>query len=347
MMLNLEPLSIWGVVAILLAAALAICLAGTRLAGLADELADRTGMGEIIAGALFVGASTSLPGIIASVSTAAQGYPGLAIGNAIGGLTAQTAFLAVADLAYRKANLEHAAASVTGLTQGTLLVSLLTLPLLAMATPEITVVGVHPVSLLLFICYGFGLRLLAQVQETPMWAPVKTPHTQDEAEQAEVMEADERSTSTLWWLLAIHAGVTAGAGYTVGEAGAALVNLTELSENAVGTVFVAVANSLPELVTAIAAVRIGALNLAVGDIIGGNSFEVLFLAAADFFYQSGSIYHEFTRYDVFMAVLAILMTGILLLGMLRRERHGIAGIGFESALVLLLYLGSVVLLFAG
>jgi cation:H+ antiporter len=347
MMLNLEPLSIWGVVAILLAAALAICLAGTRLAGLADELADRTGMGEIIAGALFVGASTSLPGIIASVSTAAQGYPGLAIGNAIGGLTAQTAFLAVADLAYRKANLEHAAASVTGLTQGTLLVSLLTLPLLAMATPEITVVGVHPVSLLLFICYGFGLRLLAQVQETPMWAPVKAPHTQDEAEQAEVMEADERSTSTLWWLLAIHAGVTAGAGYTVGEAGAALVNLTELSENAVGTVFVAVANSLPELVTAIAAVRIGALNLAVGDIIGGNSFEVLFLAAADFFYREGSIYHEFTRNDVFIAVLAILMTGILLLGMLRRERHGIAGIGFESALVLLLYLGSVVLLFAG
>jgi cation:H+ antiporter len=346
MMLDLEPLSIWGVVAILLAAALVICLAGTKLAGLADELADRTGMGEIIAGALFVGASTSLPGVIASVSTAAQGYPGLAIGNAIGGLTAQTAFLAVADLAYRKANLEHAAASVTGLTQGTLLVSLLTLPLLAMATPEITVVGVHPVSLLLFICYGFGLRLLAQVQEMPMWAPVKTPHTQDEAEQAEVTEADERSTSTLWWLFSIHAAITAGAGYTVGQAGAALVNLTEISENAVGTVFVAVANSLPELVTAIAAVRIGALNLAVGDIIGGNSFEVLFLAAADFFYSEGSIYHEFTRNDVFIAVLAILMTGILLLGMLRRERHGIAGIGFESALVLLLYLGSVALLFA-
>jgi len=47
----------------------------------------------------------------------------------------------VADLAYRKANLEHAAASVTGLTQGTLLVSLLTIPLLAMAAPEITIFG--------------------------------------------------------------------------------------------------------------------------------------------------------------------------------------------------------------
>jgi cation:H+ antiporter len=87
-------------------------------------------MGEIIAGAVFVGASTSLPGAITSMVTAAQGYPGLAIGNALGGLTAQTTFLAVADLAYRRANLKHAA-SVTGLTQGTLLVSLLTIPLLA------------------------------------------------------------------------------------------------------------------------------------------------------------------------------------------------------------------------
>jgi cation:H+ antiporter len=87
------------VVGVLAGAALLIAIAGTRLAGYADVLADRTGMGEIIAGAVFVGASTSLPGVVTSISPAAQGYPGLAIGNAVGGLTAQTAFLAVADLA--------------------------------------------------------------------------------------------------------------------------------------------------------------------------------------------------------------------------------------------------------
>ena len=336
---------LWLVSAVLAGAALVICLAGTRLAHLADTLADRTGMGEIIAGALFVGASTSLPGVITSITTAAQNYPGLAIGNALGGLTAQTTFLAVADLAYRKANLEHAAASVTGLTQGTLLVSLLTLPLLAMAAPEFTILGVHPVSVLLFVSYGFGLHLLTQVEDQPMWSPVQTRQTQDEEEQAASTGTDERSTGRLWWTFLLYAALTAIGGYAVGESAAALVELTGLSQSAVGTVFAAVANSLPELVTAIAAVRIGAVNLAVGDIIGGNSFEVLFLAAADFFYRPGSIYHEFDGDNVFVAVLAILMTGILLLGMLRRERHGIGGIGFESALVLLLYAGSVVLLF--
>lgn len=193
-------------------------------------------------GALFVGGSTSLPGIITSMTTAAEGYAGLAIGNAVGGLTAQTAFLAVADLAYRRANLEHAAASVTGLVQGTLLVTMLTIPLLAMASPEITIVGVHPASILLFVMYGFGLKLLSQVKAEPMWSPVMTDYTQNEAEEAEE-GGDRRATSRLWRLFAVYAAITAVAGYVIGEASIALVGLTGLSETAVGTVFTAVSNS--------------------------------------------------------------------------------------------------------
>lgn len=340
---------------LLAAAAAVIGWAGTRLAGVADELADRTGMGEIIAGALFVGGATSLPGIITSVSTAAQGYAGLSISNAVGGLTVQTAFLAVADLAYRRANLEHAAASVVGLTQGTMLVGLLTLPLLATSSPELTFMGVHPVTPLLFLSYGLGLRLLSTVRGDPMWSPVVTAETQheeveleDAAQMGEAADEDQpgdpvnsryhdTSTRALWLLFLLYAGLTAAAGWVVGETSIALVGLTGLGETAVGTVFTAVANSLPELVTAVAAVRVGAVNLAVGDVIGGNSFEVLFLAAADVAWLDGSLYHRFTDQNLFIAVMAILMTAVLLLGMLRRERHGIGGIGFESALVLLLY----------
>ena len=341
MLLDLSGLPLAALVAIFAGCALAIAIAGTRLARVADTLADRTGMGEIIAGAVFVGGSTSLPGIITSMTTAAEDHPGLAIGNAVGGLTAQTAFLAIADLAYRRTNLEHAAASVTGLAQATLLVTMLTIPLIAMATPELTFWHVHPATIVLFAMYAFGLRLLARIKAEPMWSPVATRETSNEDEQAVEAPCDRRKTPRLWRTFAGLAAVTAVAGYGIGEASVALVAVTGLSETAVGTVFAAIANSLPELVTAIAAVRIGAVNLAVGDIIGGNAFEVLFLAAGDLLYTGGSIYHAFTPDDVFTAALAILMTGVLLLGMLRRERQGIANIGWESALVLALYAGSV------
>ncbi len=345
MLIDLSQTSLAVVIAVFAGAALAIAVAGTKLAHLADALADRTGMGEIVAGALFVGGSTSLPGIITSMATAWQGYSGLAIGNALGGLTVQTSFLALADLAYRKANLEHAAASVTGLAQATLLVSMLTIPLLAMSTPEVTVWHVHPASVLLFVIYGFGVRLLTRIRSEPMWSPVRTRSTQDESAQEPHPETRGRSMARLWAAFALYAAVTGIAGYVIGEASIAIVALSDLSETAVGTVFAAVSNSLPELVTAIAAVRIGAVSLAVGDIIGGNAFEVLFLAAGDVFYRKGSIYHEFGQDNVFTAVLAILMTGVLLLGMLRRQERGLANIGWESVLVLLLYAGSVVVAF--
>ncbi len=158
------------------------------------------------------------------------------------------------------------------------------------------------------------------------------------------MPVDRRTTAALWRACALWAALTAVGGFVISETAGALVERTALSQSAIGTVFAALATSLPELVTAVAAVRRGALNLAVGDVIGGNAFEVLFLGAADVAWRPGSIYHEFTAENRFTAVLAILMTGVLLLGMLRRERHGIAGIGFESALVLLLYRGGVALL---
>jgi len=342
-MTDLSSLPLWPAVLWLGGAALAIVLAGTRLAGVADRLADRTGIGEVLAGALFVGGSTSLPGAIASMVSAAEGYPQLAIGNAIGGLTAQTMFLVVADLCYRRANLEHAAASVTGLTQGVLLIALLTVPLLAASGPELTLWSVHPATPLLFASYLLGLRLLSQVAERPMWSPVKTDETREPVSEPQTGEGHP-TDAQLWWRFALYAAATAAAGYGVAEASEALIDKTPLSEAAIGTLITGVANSLPELVTAIAAVRRGAVNLAVGDVIGGNSFEVLFLAAADIFHRDGSIYHAFSQENVFTALVAMLMTGVLLLGLLRRQRHGIGGIGFESAIVLLLYVVSVVVL---
>ena len=97
--------------------------------------------------------------------------------------------------------------------------------------------------------------------------------------------------------------------------------------------------------TAIAAIQRGALTLALSGIIGGNCFDVLFLAFSDFAYRPGSIYHAISSPQIFIISLTILLTAILLLGLLRREQHGIANIGFESFLIIVLYLGGFFLLF--
>ncbi len=340
-LLQIADYPLWGLIVTFAATAAVIGVAGVRLSYIADELADRTGLGEVIAGALFVGATTSLPGAITSVSTALQGAPALSVGNAFGSLTAQTMFVAIADIFYRRVNLEHAAASVTGLAQGVLMMAILSIPLLAATVPGVEIWRIHPATIAIPIAYVMGLRLLWQIQQAPMWDPVRTSDTEEEISDVEEIEG---RMAALWIRFSGLALVTALAGYVIGEASIGLVRTTDLGAGPIGTIFSGVATSLPELVTAVAAVRAGAVSLAIGNILGGNAFDVMFLAAADLAFPT-SIYAEITPTNAGTAIIAILMTGILLLGMLKRDRQGPGFIGFESVTVLALYGLSVVLLF--
>ncbi|KPV40514.1 cation transporter [Thiohalorhabdus denitrificans] len=326
-------------------ATLVIAVVGVRLASLADRLADRTGLGEAFVGAVFLGASTSLPGIIASVTAAANGYPSLAMSNALGGIAVQTAFLAVADLAYRRANLEHAAASLPNMMWGILLVILLGGLLVAVLGPEASILGVHPVSPVLLVAYGYGAHLVAESREEPMWHPRQTAATRTDQPNAENLERG--SLVGLWAAFLAAALVVSVAGWGVTRAGESLSELTGISQSVVGALMVAVATSLPELVTSVAAVRRGALTLAVGGVLGGNAFDTLFAAVADMAYREGSIYHAMGPREPALAALTVLMAGVLVLGLLRRERQGPGRIGFESVVVLSLYLLGALILGAG
>ena len=328
------PVGLAGAVTLFLVAAAAIGVAGTRLSRICDRLADRTGLGEAFTGAVLLGAATSLPGITASVTAAVDGLPTLSLANAIGGIAVQTAFLAIADTAHRRVNLEHAAASVPNMLQAVLLVVLLALMLCAMVLPAVSIAGVHPVSPLLLLAYGFGMRLVYLARQQPMWEPRMTRATR-------VDEPDEPRGGQALWRLWIEFGIAAAvvvvAGFLVTRSGEVISAETGLSETLVGALFVAVATSLPELVTSVAAVRRGALTLAVGGVVGGNAFDTLFAAVGDFAYRPGSLYHAATSREMFLIALTILMTAILLLGLLNRQREGFAHIGFESVLVLVIY----------
>ena len=112
-----------------------------------------------------------------------------------------------------------------------------------------------------------------------------------------------------------------------------------------GGVLIAVASSLPELVVAITAIRMGALTLAVGDIVGGNAFDTLFIAVADLFYRDGSIYTAIGRTEHVWLGCVLLMNAVLLMGLMYRQRQGVANIGLESWTMLIIYVGTVSLLF--
>jgi len=291
-------------------ASLVIVTAGSRLARLADELADRTGLGEALFGVLLLAGVTSLPDFAATLSAAVDGRPDLAMSNVMGSMAVNLAFLGIADMVYRKANLEHAAASPVNLMLAGLLIVLLTLPLLAIATPSIAQWGVHPVTPVIVAAYLFGLHLVHRTRAWPMWFPRLTRQTvPDKPEQRH-----HGSSAAAWLDFVVLAVVTCIAGWIVMEAAKGIADQTGLSDTLIGGLFTALATSSPELVTTVAAIRYGALTLAVSNIFGTNCFNMLVVAAADAGYPLNSIYHDMAPVQMTWGLVSILMTAILLLG---------------------------------
>jgi len=337
-----EDLSLLTSLSLFAFAAVLILVFGVLMTRIAAALAERTGLGEAVMGALFLGACTSLPEIATSTTAAAAGHADLAVSNAIGSVAGQTAFLSLADMAYRRANLEHAAASAENLMLAAFVLVMLTMPLLGFGLPEVTLGGIHPVSLLMCAAYIQGLRMVSHAHNRPMWLPRRTSETRtgdkDTGQQGLPVQG-------LWLRFALTAVATALGGWLLAVTAVPIARHTDLSETVVGGLLTGLAGSLPEFVTALAAVRIGALTLAMGDILGGNTFDALIVAFSDLAYPGGSIFAAASREQGFLLALAALLTSILLMGLVYREKHGVANIGLESVLVLIFYVGAFALLF--
>ncbi len=317
-------------VAFLLAAAV-IAVAGMRLVGAVDRLADRAELEEAVAGVALLAAATSLSGLVVSLVAALAGQANLAIGNSIGGIAAQTVFLVVADFTYRRANLEHAAASLTNVFSSFLLLAMLAIVAMAFAAPGATFASIHIASPLLLVVYLYGIAVGRRIGEEEMWRPRVTEETRtDEPRPAPPSE----TTGGLWLRFALSGAAIAAAGWVVGRSGLAIIAETAISGTFVGTFFTSVATSLPELVTTVAAVRAGALTLAVSGVIGGNAFDVLFISVADVAY-GGSFFVAAGGADAFVVGWAALLTAIAGAGLLRRQREGV---GFEGVAILTIYL---------
>lgn len=330
---------VWVALVVFAVAAGATVFGGVKLATLGDQLADRTGLGEALFGAVLFGAMTSLSGLVMTATAAAHGHGGVAYSNAVGGIAAQTAALAVADMFYRRANLEHAAASLPNIMFGMLLVGILAMGIATSFAPDVTVGGIHPGSAVMVIAYVYGLSLVQKVRTKPAWKPQQTSETkEDEPDE----DASGKSTKRMAIEFIVFGGAVAVAGWAVAIAAESMMEHFGLTATFTGAVVMGLVNAMPETITAVAAVRRGALTLAIAGVLGGNAFDALNLVVGDAFYREGSLYHAAEDGQLFVGVVAIVLTVIIIMGLVQREKRGPAGIGWESLTMLILYVATMV-----
>lgn len=340
----------WPSIGLFLGAAVIIGVVGPRLSRAAEHLATVTGLGQTLAGALFLGGSTSLPGLIVSFKTAFAGQANLAVTNSVGGIAAQTLFIALADVAYRESELEYKNTLAASLMQSAVLISLLVLALLAMIAPEVSYWGIHPISPIIAVGVVVGFRIIQGARQHPRWQPIDAETQNGTGGKYDSRESERTkppSARVVYFRYVVYLLLVGGGGWMISQSGSNLLNQSGFSAVIMGGTFMALATSLPELVTAVSAVRRGAVTLAIGDIVGGNAFDTIMLAIGDFAYREGSIYRAAAGSAVFLTATATLMTGVLLVGFLRREEKGMANVGVESYLLVGIYGASVLVVLLG
>jgi cation:H+ antiporter len=316
-----------------IAAGAVVVAAGTALARHAEAIAQRTRAGRLWIGAVLLAGATSLPELGTDISAVRMGALDLALGDLFGSSMANMLILALIDLmpprreVLRRATLDHALAAC-------LAISLSGLAAASLLVPSGYVVGgVSPESVAIAVAYLLGTRAVYR-HAMRDFGPAQV------TDQAEAEEPADEQVPTLRRAVvgfAIAALVTLLAAPVFAHSAKQLAEITGLGTTFVGTWLVGLSTSLPELVASIAAVRIGAFDLAVGNLLGSNAFNTSILLWVDLAHPGGSIFVEASRTHALTLVFGVILMALGLAAIVYRAKKRFAMIEPDSALIVLTY----------
>ncbi|MDW7672065.1 MAG: sodium:calcium antiporter [Bacillota bacterium] len=334
--------------------ALMVILAGNRLTGYGDTLAVHTKLGHGLVGGILIAGVTSLPELASSISAAAIGAPDIAFGNVYGSNAFNLMILAIVDLLQGKGSLLQIVRDSHILTAmfGILLTgfSVLAIWMTPYGILQFTIGWVSSNSLILLALYIFSAFIMVRYEEKTKTRLESDPNqfVMDEESPELEMQTIDMPQAILRRAVTgfiVTGGVIVIAGIMLSLNADIIARNTGLGQTFVGTMLVAGATSLPELVAAIAAIRIGAYDMAVGNVLGSNIFNILILVATDMAYTGGSVYQVVSTQHLITAITAIILSSIAVIGLFYRSKRTILMLGWDSVAILIGYLAMMYALF--
>jgi cation:H+ antiporter len=164
-------------------------------------------------------------------------------------------------------------------------------------------------------------------------------------EAAVELQYETITTKTAVFHYSINAVVVVVSAMFLPKIGEAIAETTGLGQTFVGNIFIAVSTSIPEVVVSIAAVKLGAINLAVGNLLGSNIFNIFILGIDDIFFIKGPILSFVTQGHEIPGLSAIAMTSIAIIGLTYRAANKKLVLAWDSAGIVLMFVINLVLLY--
>lgn len=312
-----------------------VVIAAVKIAEYGDVIAVRTKLGGLFVGTIFLAAATSLPELIASISSFQLGEPNLAAGNFFGSNMVNVVLLALIDLVIFRVPLLRKVAVSHALTAALTTVLMVVAVFAILSDMNLTIGWVGLDSIMLIVMYFVGIWLIQRESKGPSAA---APAEQEPTTGFPTLRVGFTG-------FAIASGVLLLTVPQLVNSSTEIAIITGLGTGFVGVALLSVVTSLPELVAAIAAIRIGAFDMAVGNLFGSSVFNMLALGLSDFFYTNGSFLADIDPAFAMVGLIGIMLTNMALIGNLARVERKILFIELDAVAIIIVYLLGLYFLF--
>jgi cation:H+ antiporter len=316
-----------------------IVYSGTKLSRYGDMLAEKTGMGRTWVGLILMASVTSLPELATGIgSVTYAGVPDIAVGDVLGSCVFNMLIISMLDAFYRLVPVSTKAhhGNILSGSIGILLLSIVAMGLYA-GEKFLPFGWIGPYSILFGIIYIAAMRLVFIYEKRNIAVYMK--------EVAVEVRYKDVSMKTALTNYGINAFIVILAAIFLPIIGEGIARDTGLGQTFVGNIFIALATSLPEVVVSIAAVRMDAVDLAIGNLFGSNMFNIFILAIDDIFFVKGPLLSFAHQNHIISALSAIAMTTIAVIGLTYRAEKKRLFLAWDSMCIMVIYLANLMLLY--
>lgn len=316
-----------------------ILFAGTKLARYGDAIAEKTGLGRIWIGLVLLAAITSMPELVTSVSSAALvASPDLALGTLFGSCCFNLSILALLDILHKHTPVltEASPRHIASVGLGILLIAIAAGGIIAggkFSSLALGWVGIS--SIILLIIYLVGMRRMF-LFERRYQMPVL----------AASLQYSEIPARTVYLRFALAAAAVIAGGIWLSFVGDGIAEATGWGASFVGSLFLAIITSAPELVVATTALRLGALDMAIADVLGANMLDIAIIFPVDLFYTKGSVLSSVSGSHLITAAVVVVMNLMVIAGLrLQRRRKTFVVISWYGPILIGLFVFAAYALF--
>jgi cation:H+ antiporter len=319
---------------------LIIVYSGSRLAKYGDVISEKTGLGKTWIGVALMACVTSLPELVTGISSITfADAPDIATGDVLGSCVFNMFILAFLDALYKPMPISTKAGRghILSAGFGIILLSVTAMGLVLRHYP-CRIGWVGATSLLSVLIYLLAMKMIYSHEKREIATFMK-----EMAVEMKYKDIPLRKAITLYGANAL---VVIVAAMFLPSIGKGIAESTGLSQTFVGNMLIAASTSLPEIVVSIAAVRIDAVDLAIGNLFGSNIFNIFILFMDDLFFIKGPILSFVSWQHIIPAVSAIAMTATAVAGLIYRAEKKPLFLAWDSLSIMSLYLANHILLYA-